>query len=305
MGGVLVVGALHLDVVVDAPRLPMLDETLVGSAASYRLGGKGGNQAVAAARMGAASAMAGRVGRDAFGAQLLAELDVAGVDRSQVVEVEGASGMSVAIVDTQGDYGAVIVSGVNAGLEGEGIEVLETTTVLLLQNEVPDAVNLAVARKAHERTTVILNAAPARAIHPHLQDRIDVLVVNRVEAAMLTGQSAESLDPVRAAETLWRTGPKSVIVTLGGEGLVLVDRYGARVMPAAKVEAISTHGAGDAFIGALASALANAREDMERCVVFAQAAAALTVATPPDARTRIDATAVKAFRDQWQSAAEA
>lgn len=304
MAGVLVVGALHLDVVVDAPRLPMLDETLFGSAVVYRLGGKGGNQAVAAARMGAPTAMAGQVGRDVFGEQLLAGLDAAGVDRAQVREVDGASGMSVAIVDAQGDYGAVVVSGVNAGIDGAAISVPETTALLLLQNEVPDAVNLAVASKAHDRTKVILNAAPARAVHPGLLERIDLLVVNRVEAAMMTGQAPGTLDPVHAAETLREMGPTSVIVTLGAAGLVFASRHDVRSMPAPKVEVISSHGAGDAFIGALASVLAGAEADPERSIAFAQAAAALTVATPSEDRSRIDASAVRTFQARRQSAQE-
>ncbi|MDH3264281.1 MAG: PfkB family carbohydrate kinase, partial [Paracoccaceae bacterium] len=108
-----VVGSLHLDVIVEAPRLPRLDETLVGQGVSYRLGGKGGNQAVAAARMGAEVAMAGAVGSDAFAETLLAELDRAGVDRAGVARLPGASGMSVAILDATGGYGAVIVSAAN------------------------------------------------------------------------------------------------------------------------------------------------------------------------------------------------
>ncbi len=132
MGEVFVVGALHLDVVVDAPHLPALDETVVGSAVAYRFGGKGGNQAAAAARMGARVAMAGRVGRDAFGERLLAELDAAGVCRSQVLQGTGASGMSVAIVDQRGDYGAVIVSGVNREIRPEDVTVPNCAKVVLL-----------------------------------------------------------------------------------------------------------------------------------------------------------------------------
>ncbi len=154
-------------------------------------GGKGGNQAVAAARMGARVAMAGRVGRDRFGGMILAALDEAGVERSGVLEMDGASGMSVAIVDARGDYGAVIVSGVNREI---GDVAVPSAKVVVLQNEVPEAVNLAVAEAAGD-ARVVLNAAPAREVDARLMARVDVLVVNRGEAAALAGVA----DPEAAA----------------------------------------------------------------------------------------------------------
>jgi ribokinase len=216
---VFVVGALHLDVVVDAPHLPSLDETVVGTAVAYRFGGKGGNQAVAAARMGARVAMAGCVGRDRFGGMILAALDAAGVERGQVREVDGASGMSVAIVDAAGDYGAVIVSGVNR--EIGRVAVPASARVVVLQNEVPEAVNVAVAAGAGG-CRVVLNAAPARAVAAELLARVDVLVVNRGEAAALAGTE----DPEAAAVALRALGPRVAVVTLGGEGLVAASADG-------------------------------------------------------------------------------
>jgi ribokinase len=286
---VLVVGALHLDVVVDAPHLPALDETVVGQAVAYRFGGKGGNQAVAAARMGARVAMAGRVGRDQFGAQILAAIDSAGVDRSGVVVADGASGMSVAIVDAAGDYGAVIVSGVNLQIDGAMVAVPAGTRVVLLQNEVPEAVNLAVVEKA-TGAQVILNAAPARDVAEALLARVDVLVVNRGEASAL----ADTDDPVEAAQRLRTRGPGVVIVTLGAEGLVMASRDGVVRMPAPGVSVASTHGAGDAFTGALAAELARG-EALPEALRFAQGCAALTVATAPDQRFRLTADTVREF----------
>jgi ribokinase len=284
---VFVMGALHLDVVVDAPHLPALDETVVGSGVAYRFGGKGGNQAVAAARMGARVAMAGRVGRDRFGEKILAALHAAGVERSQVLEVEGASGMSVAIVDARGDYGAVIVSGVNR--EIGAVAVPDGVRVVLLQNEVPEAVNLAVAAAAGE-ARVVLNAAPAREVAAELMARVDVLVVNRGEAAALAGVS----DPADAAMRLREMGPGTVIVTLGGEGLVAVSEEGLVRMPAPEVEIVSTHGAGDAFTGALAAELARGAA-LREALRFAQGAAALTVAARPDGRDEVLERKVRAF----------
>ncbi|RMH46574.1 MAG: ribokinase, partial [Alphaproteobacteria bacterium] len=217
---VLVAGALHLDIIVDAPHLPRRDETVTGSAVAYRMGGKGGNQAVAAARMGAVTAMAGRVGRDGFGARILEALDAAGVDRSRVVAGDGPTGISVAIVEATGEYGAVIVSGVNGTVRADDIELPAGLRVLMLQNEIPEAVNLALARRAAPGTLLVLNAAPARPVARELLARTDVLVVNRIEAAQMTGAAPALPDPAAAARLLRGLGPKAVIVTLGADGLL-------------------------------------------------------------------------------------
>ncbi len=287
-----VVGSLHLDVIVEAPRLPRLDETLVGHGVSYRFGGKGGNQAVAAARMGASVSMAGAVGSDAFAETLLAGLDRAQVDRSRVLRLPGASGMSVAILDAAGGYGAVIVSAANLAVDGEG-DVPPGTTHLLLQNEIPEAANLAAARAARAAgARVILNAAPARRIAADLLPLTDLLVVNRVEAAQLTGQPQEA--PEAAARALLARGLAQVIVTLGAQGLHASSGDATLVLAAPRVTACSSHGAGDAFLGALAARL-DAGEALEPALLFAQAAAALHVSTAPEARARISPEEVRAL----------
>lgn len=282
---ILVCGALHLDVIVTAPRLPRLDETVTGQAVRQAFGGKGGNQALAAARMGATVAMAGRVGSDSFAGTLLAALDAAGIDRSQVQADNGPSGMSVAILDASGSYGAVIVSAANLAIDAARITLPPATTHLLLQNEIPEAVNIAAARQACAvGAKVILNAAPARAIPPDLLALTDLLVVNRVEAEDLTAGAT----PPEAAATLAARGPAAVIVTLGAEGLILWD--GAlHCAPARPVRVASTHGAGDAFIGALAAEAARGA-GLREAAAFGQAAAALHVSgvTP-------DESAVRAF----------
>lgn len=284
---VFVAGALHLDVVVDAPHLPRLDETVVGSAVAYRFGGKGGNQAVAATRMGARVAMAGCVGTDRFGDMILAALDAAGVDRGAVRVIPGASGMSVAIVDGAGDYGAVIVSGTNRDI-GQ-VSVPPGTAVVLLQNEVPEATNLGVVAAAGG-ARVILNAAPARGLPSGLLSRVEILVVNRGEAEALTGTA----DPMAAAQALRGRGPAAVIVTLGAEGLVAATTEGVLRRPAPPVRVVSSHGAGDAFLGALAADMARGAL-LEQALSFAQGAAALTVATDPDARVGLTRDRVAAF----------
>jgi ribokinase len=184
---VIVCGSLHLDIVVQAGALPRIDETAVGSSWKQVCGGKGGNQAVQAARAGARTAMIGRVGEDAFGKTLLANLLNEGVDVSGVsVDASVGSGMSVAILQDDGDYGAVIVSGSNLCIDTNMLDAhwtaLGGTKILVLQNEVPDAVNLAIAKTAHAAgAQVVINAAPARELSQGLLAQIDVLIVNRVE----------------------------------------------------------------------------------------------------------------------------
>ncbi len=291
MGAVLVLGALHLDVVVDAPRLPRLDETLFGSGVAYRFGGKGGNQALAARRMGARVAMAGRVGCDRAARQVTDVLDVHGIDRSRVAEVDGDTGMSVAIVDHAGDYGAVVVSGVNAGIDGAEALPADSFDICLLQNEIPEAANLALAATLPETTTLILNAAPARPLPDPLRQRIDILVTNRLEATDMSGEG----DPAVAIAALSRRCRQAAIVTLGAEGALVQTPGNQPVhLPTPTITAISSHGAGDMFVGALAAELAEGR-DLEAAIRFAQAAAARHVATPPDQREDVDREKVARF----------
>src|ERR1700674_3469693 len=190
---VVVLGSLHLDIMVHAPDRPKKGETLPGSAWGYKAGGKGGNQAVATAQFGARASMVGRGGDDDFGKRLLRHLMDAGVDAEYVyTDPEAGSGMSVAIIDAEGDYGAVIVSGANLRLSNKDLEearlVIRNAQVLVLQNEVLESINVAAAQLAKDdRIRVILNAAPARQLKPELATHVDVLVVNAVEAEMICG----------------------------------------------------------------------------------------------------------------------
>ena len=269
---VAVLGSLHMDVVVRAPRLPVRDETLMGSAWEARPGGKGGNQAVAAARMGAAVAFVGAVGDDGWGRALRAHLEGAGVDVSGVVvDPSRGSGMSVAIEEAGGAYAAVVVSGANLGVAGD----VGACDVLLLQNEVPEGANVAAARLARRQgATVVLNAAPARAVSAEMMGMVDVLVVNRVEAEML---AEGALSVVHALG-----GPsRDVVLTRGAEGVTLLSRDGREEAFAAHpVRAVSAHGAGDAFCGALAASLAGGAP-LAGAGHFARAGAAVQVALGP------------------------
>jgi ribokinase len=285
---VAVLGSLHYDIMMDAPDRPRKGETVVGRSWRPKCGGKGGNQAVAAARHGATTRMIGAVGADDFGDALLANLDRAGVDRTGVAIVTGAgSGMSVAIFDDEGDYGAVIVSGANLAIAPEqGAEAnLRGAAVLVLQNEVPEAINRVAAEAARRLgITTILNAAPARPFATDLPDVVDILVVNAIEAEMLGGgvvtSAASALD---AARLLARRFPAAV-VTAGGDGVASADRDGReQVVEAIRIIVASTHGAGDAFVGTLAAEMAGG-SPLPKAIEAANRVAAKIVSTPEDQR---------------------
>ena len=263
---VLVVGSLHLDIVVHAQALPAIDETAQGSSWAMVCGGKGGNQACWAAKTGSKTAMISCVGADDFGRRLLDNLMSCGVDASHVeTNTSAGSGMSVAIQVDSGEYGAVIVSGSNLKIDQENLSSafgkLGSFKVLVLQNEISKEANIVAAREAKTRgAKVILNAAPAQELSKELAACVDILVVNRVEARMLSGESADTFSEASVALAKLRALGRDVIITLGGEGLVVAeaDKPTAYINPI-KVEVVSTHGAGDCFIGQLASALASGK----------------------------------------------
>ena len=286
-GGVVVVGSLHLDVVVTAPRLPAPDETLMGEAVTLVCGGKGGNQAVAASRHGAPTAMLGRVGGDIFAASLVDNLREAGVDTSLIQRDEEAmSGLSVAVVGADGEYGAVVVSSANRQLSADGFAMPEGARVLVMQNEVPEAVNRAVAADARKGgATVVLNAAPMRPLSPEMLGLVDLLIVNRIEAEALLAVSIQGpRDALDAAAWAPAGFDGEIIITLGRDGLVHRDRRGKAQHHAVRpVSVVSAHGAGDVFVGALAARVA-ASAAMEDAIAAAQAAAARFVSTPLEER---------------------
>ncbi|NTF33564.1 ribokinase [Rhizobium skierniewicense] len=261
---VTVLGSLHYDIAVMGPSRPRKGETVTGTSWHPKFGGKGGNQAVSCARTGMSTSMIGAVAEDDFGRFLLANLARKGVDHTFVRrDASRSTGMSVAIFDDEGDYGAVIVSGSNLTLGEVDVaaahEVLSKATLLVLQNEIPDAANVAGAKAVRQAGgRVLINAAPARVLSTALQPLIDILVVNAIEAEMLADTPVvETLDgALTAAKILAQTYPE-VVVTAGGAGVAYASRDGGElVIGAIKVEVQSTHGAGDEFIGVLAAELA-------------------------------------------------
>ncbi len=286
---VVVVGSLHYDIIVDAPDRPRKGETVTGRSWAPKCGGKGGNQAAAARRQGVATAMVGAVGTDSFGTALLDGLDRAKVDRSGVAILEGVgSGMSVAIFDDEGDYGAVIVSGANLAIAAAqaGDALFRACRVLVLQNEIPETINEAVARRArHDGVVTILNAAPARPFATALPELVDILVVNAIEAEMLGGGRVETLESAASAAAVLAARFKAVVVTAGGHGVAFCDCSGYRLnLPGIAVTVASTHGAGDAFVGTLAARLALG-DTPDAALKAANDEAARLVSTPESHRS--------------------
>ncbi|HEX6697119.1 MAG TPA: ribokinase [Solirubrobacteraceae bacterium] len=245
-----VVGSINLDLVVAVERHPAPGETVVGGDCRQLAGGKGGNQAVAAARLGAQVAMVGRVGADAQGAWLREGLWTEGVGVEHVREDRQApTGVALIAVDARGENTIVVSPGANARVDARDVaaasDVVGEAEVVLVQHEVPQAAVAAAIATAGG--TVVLNPAPARG----LAAPVDVLVPNRGELETLAGGRG---DPVTLARSI--TGAGAVVVTLGAEGAVVVEGDRAERVRAPHIEAVDTTGAGDAFCGALAEAMA-------------------------------------------------
>ena len=279
MPTVLTVGSLHYDIMVETDHLPQRDETAVGTRWYPKFGGKGGNQAVSAAKAGATSRILGAVGDDDFGRFLRAALRAGQVDDRFVSVLTGTgSGISVALQDSAGDYAATIVSGANLLISHDALTdpaLWERVGVLVLQNEVTADLNLAAASQARARgLRTLLNAAPYRPLSPDLQPLIDILVVNAVEAEMMGAGKVGSLDSAKDAAMMLAGRFESVIVTAGAAGLAGCGGAGeVFTLNAETVQVVSSHGAGDAFIGTLAAQIAGGAALEPACRIASQAAA--------------------------------
>jgi ribokinase len=265
---VLVIGSVNADLVVRVPHHPRPGETVLGADLVVHPGGKGANQAVAAARLGARVAFAGRVGSDAYGPMLLDSLRGAGVDTALVGVSDGASGVAMITVDDAGENAIAVSPGANATVLPAAMApveaVLAAVPVVVTQLEIPDeAVDWLLRLGRAHGTRVVVNPSPGpwRTSDDNVA-ACDPLVVNRIEAAEILGLPSFGATPDEALASLraWRDRPlrpKSVVVTLGGDGAVLFDGAEEPVhVPAAKVAPVDTTGAGDAFTGALAWRLA-------------------------------------------------
>lgn len=278
-----VIGSLNMDLTVRVSRLPGAGETVFGTDFYQAPGGKGGNQAVAASRLGAGVRIAARIGRDAFGEALKQGLDAEGVDVAAIAADDGPTGVALIIVEATGQNQIAVVAGANGRLTSEDVDQVHWDARLwaVAQLEVPDEAiirGFSRARTGGGRT--ILNAAPARPLSLQLWALTDLLVVNETEAALIAGQPVGNpAAALAAARRLQARGPSTVAVTLGSEGSVLVSKQHAWHVPAISVEAVDATAAGDAWVGALATALTQGG-DLLSAATFASAAGALAVTRP-------------------------
>jgi ribokinase len=283
---VLVVGGSNTDMVIRVPRIPKPGETVLGGAFAMTPGGKGANQAVAAARAGANVSLVARVGEDVFGERALANFAADGIDARFVFLTIGApSGIALINVDGRGENSISVASGANALLSAADIEragdAFGSADVVLVQLESPlDAVEAAVRKAGEKGVPVILNPAPARPLDDDLLRLIDVLTPNEHEAELLAGVPVRDERGARAAAARLRArGPAAVVVTLGERGAYASSREFDGLVPAFKVVPVDTTAAGDVFNGALAVALAE-QQPLKEALGFASAAAAISVTRP-------------------------
>lgn len=260
---VVVLGSLHYDIMLEASHRPVKGETVTGERWYPKFGGKGGNQAIACKSHGADTRLMSATGTDNFADYIHARLSQASISTDYIAQIaDSATGMSVAIQDAEGDYGAVIVSGANLAIPAQILEKAElwkNATLLLLQNEVPESLNIVAARKARALgLNVCLNAAPARSMSEEFLELVDILIVNAVEAEALGCQPVNSLELAMSAATELSQRFDTAIVTAGGDGVAACSANGhAITLPAKPIEVVSTHGAGDVFAGVLCAELAS------------------------------------------------
>lgn len=284
---ILVVGSINMDLAVRCPHVPAPGETVLGTSLLESPGGKGGNQAVAAGRLGGAVAMVGCVGDDAYGPALRSSLARAGVAGDFLIARGDRSGLALIAVGDRGENSIVVVPGANALVTPDDVAAAfreaAAARVLLLQLELPLPTVQAAAQLARARgVRVILDPAPAPAdpLPDDVLGLVDVIAPNQGEAAWLAGKPVSSLEEARAAATaLLARGPRTVLIKLGSDGVLIVDRAGERHIPGRRVAVVDTTAAGDCLAGALAVALTEGRS-LDEAVTFANAAAALSTTRP-------------------------
>ena len=279
---VVVYGSINTDLIAYTPKLPQQGETLLGKSYLMALGGKGANQAVAAAKLGTKVCMVGHVGDDTFGRQVLEQLTDYGVDVANVEMVaDQGSGLAVISVDDNGENTIIVLSGANMHFDQQDVvrteSLFDDTKVLLLQLEVPVEADLAVARAAHAKgITVVLDPAPAAELPDELYSAVDILTPNEVEIEMMVGiRPSSPQEAADAAKILQSRGVNTVIVTLGSEGVFCASGDRTIYVPAFDVDAIDTVGSGDAFNGGLAVAISEGLE-IDEALHWGAAAGALS-----------------------------
>lgn len=297
MRKIIVIGSSNTDMVVKCKKLPTPGETILGGAFLMNPGGKGANQAVAAARLNGIVTFVTKTGNDHFGEQSKLLFEKEGIDtRFLIRDQKNPSGVALIAVDENGENTIVVASGSNATLSAydidEEIYVADKEDVYLMQLEIPVGTVEYVAQKVSDKgNRVILNPAPARLLSQELLDSVYVLTPNEIEAEILTGIKVENASSAeRSAMKLLDKGVKNVIITMGAAGAYLCTPEISKMIPVVPVKAVDTTAAGDVFNGALAVALAEGK-DLEEAVGFANKAASISV-------TRLGAQASAPYRNE-------
>jgi ribokinase len=283
MADVFVVGSINQDFVLSVERRPAPGETVTDARLATHNGGKGANQAAAAALLGAGVTFLGRVGDEGFGEPLVRALAEKGVDTNLVEEVpDSSTGTAFITVTPDGENAITVAPGANRRLTVEDVDAASGTIgeakVLVVQMEIPpEVVRRAVEVASANETRALVNLAPPFEVPQALLEKLDPLVLNQHEAAFLLGERVEGVDgALSAASELSDLGPRSVVVTVGEEGAVFANGASAEHLTAPRVEVVDTTGAGDAFVGALAARLAD-DAPLEDAVAYAVRAGAAAV----------------------------
>jgi ribokinase len=277
-----VVGSSNIDLISRVPRLPKLGETIVGHSFHMGFGGKGANQAVMAARLGAQVTMVTKIGRDVFGEGTRRNYEEQGIATTYVMDDERFSGVAPIFVDDSAQNFIVIIPGANLGLSPtdahNAASVIHSADALICQLEVPVETTLEAFRVAKAKgVRTVLNPAPAAPLPDELLRLTDLCVPNETEAEALAGQAVTTVAQAgTAAKALMRRGPRTVIITLGDRGSLLAEDQTVELIPPVRVTAVDPTGAGDAYIGSLAVFLAEGLP-MRDAVRRANAVAALSV----------------------------
>jgi ribokinase len=294
---IVVIGSCNTDMVVKANRLPVPGETILGGSFFMNPGGKGANQAITAARLGADVTFISKIGYDLFGLQALEIYKSEKINTEFIfTDSKKPSGVALISVDSFGENCIIVASGANQSLSPEDIDkakdkIREADTILM-QLEIPlETVEYATALAYEYKKRVILNPAPASSLNNNLLRKTDVILPNRIEAEMLSGIKVTNLASAqRAVQAISEKGIENVVITLGKEGAYVKEKDNYVMIPAKEVDTIDTTGAGDVFSGALSVALSEGRSLIE-AVEFANSAAAIAV-------TRIGAQSAIPYRTE-------
>lgn len=283
MGRVFVAGSINMDVVATADRHPRVGETIAGKEVLYFPGGKGANQAVSAARLGAQTTLIGRLGKDAFGAELKAFLADQGIDLGHVQETAAAHSGTAIITVAEADNTIVVIPGSNALVSADDVSVVPLLKgdVAVSQFEIPLPTIAAFFRRARAAgATTLLNPAPAQKFSRELLELVDILVLNETELGLLSGaalsESTDHVGIIEASRQLQASNSQIICVTLGKRGVLALAGNEEMIVPGRAVQAVDTTGAGDCFVGALASQLAGGVA-LREALAFANAAASICV----------------------------